>query len=897
MITPVDDGEDAQATIGLAAGATTAGDAAVMAGARIGPYRLLSLLGRGGMGEVHVARQDEPVRRTVALKLLRARHLDTRRLVHFEIERQLLAQMRHPAIAQIFDAGTTADGRPYSAMELIDGLPVTAYCAGERLPLRERLKLFMRICEGVQHAHQKGVVHRDLKPGNILVAKIDGRALPKIIDFGIASITSGGSSDGGSGDALGTPVYMSPEQAASADDIDTRSDIYSLGVLLHELLCGHRPAAGGAHAFRPSARLAELPRAGQARIADAMGMGVADLRRVLERDLDWVVARATAPDRAQRYGSAMELVDDIGRFLDGRPLGAVPDSRRYRWGKFVRRNRGGLAVAAVVLLALLGGLAVSLYGLGQARSQQALAEERARQLETVSRFQRAMLGEIDIESMGLRLATSLRAQVERAAPGEKDALERVLAQVGTVDVARELVGGSILGRAEDAIGQDFADQPLLAADLRESVAEVRKSLGLYTSAAAGFGEVADLRARLLGPRAEPTLRARREQISQLLNGGRDQLREARAVIEGAGQEFAALAEDDPLRIGFEMHRVVSSTADDQHARRDGLHALLQQARRLLGERHPVALEIANYYAIALSRVGERTEAKALFEQLLPVHVEEFGELHPLTYSVRRNVAVARVQAGDFDGAVAMQGELVAGDVQQRGLEHPSTLASRGTLAAMLTDAGRAGEAVALALAVLDGNVRVLGPDHPQTLRSRVNAATIMARLQRYDEALAMQDEVIEARTRVFGPIHPDTLFMRINLPATLHQAGRTDEALASMATVLPTVRETLGDAHPTTQMAMDIRAMIARESGDLALEIRTLRELLAWRLAAPGQGDLKTAETAWLLAGALREAGQAAAEADALWETHVQPLLDAPVESLSPGHRRLADAIRREQAA
>jgi non-specific serine/threonine protein kinase/serine/threonine-protein kinase len=499
--------------------------------------------------------------------------------------------------------------------------------------------------------------------------------------------------------------------------------------------------------------------------------------------------------------------------------------------------------------------------------------------------------------MGLRLASSLRAQVERAAPGEKDALERVLAQVGTVDVARELVGGSILGRAEEAIGQDFADQPLLAADLRESVAEVRKSLGMYTSAAAGFGEVADMRGHLRGPRAEPTLRARREQIGQLLNGGRDQLREARAVIEGASQEFAALAEDDPLRVGFEMHRVVSSTADDQYARRDGLHALLQQARGLLGERHPVALEIANYYAIALSRVGERTEAKALFEQLLPLHVDEFGELHPLTNNVRKNVAVARAQAGDFEGAVTMQGELVAGDVQQLGLEHPSTLASRGTLVAMLTDAGRAGEAAALALAVLDGNVRVLGPDHPQTLRSRVNAATIMARLQRYDEALAMQDEVVEARTRVFGPIHPDTLFMRINRPATLHQAGRTDEALASLATVLPTVRETLGDAHPTTQMAMDIRAMIARERGDLALEIRTLRELLAWRLAAQGEGDLKTAETAWLLAGALREAGQAAAEADALWEAHVQPLLDAPVESLSPGHRRLADAIRGEQAA
>nr|MBP6626491.1 serine/threonine protein kinase [Arenimonas sp.] len=248
------DHDDLAPTEGLpqrpAATIPTAGAAAVLApGARLGHYRIESLLGRGGMGEVYRAEQLEPVRRTVALKLLHARRLDARHLAYFEIERQLLAQMKHPAIAQVYDAGATPDGFPYFAMEFIEGEPLTRFCEQHRLPLRERLELFIRVCEGVQHAHQKGVIHRDLKPGNILVSVVDCRPLPKIIDFGIATAATRSLAASEAQDGLeraGTPDYMSPEQAGleAGIEVDTRSDVYSLGVLLFELLAGRRPGAG-----------------------------------------------------------------------------------------------------------------------------------------------------------------------------------------------------------------------------------------------------------------------------------------------------------------------------------------------------------------------------------------------------------------------------------------------------------------------------------------------------------------------------------------------------------------------------------------------------------------------------------------------------------------------------
>ena len=341
-------------------------------GVRLGRYRIESLLGRGGMGEVYRVEQIEPVRRTVALKLLRGQALDPRRKAHFEIERQVLAQMRHPAIAQIHDADTTPDGQPFFVMEFIDGQPITAYCDARALPLRARLALFIEVCEGVQHAHQKGVIHRDLKPGNLLVDDSEGRARPKIIDFGIATAAA----RAGTGEIAGTPDYMSPEQAAGDQVVlDTRSDVYSLGVVLCELLSGQRPRARGETvstqprtASLPSAQIAALAPDQRAQLAQARGTRPDAMQRVLRRELDWVVARAMAFERGDRYPSAAALAEDLRRFLDGKPLYAVPPSRKYALRKFAGRHRAGLAAGVVATLALVGGLSLSVHRLSLARA-------------------------------------------------------------------------------------------------------------------------------------------------------------------------------------------------------------------------------------------------------------------------------------------------------------------------------------------------------------------------------------------------------------------------------------------------------------------------------------------------------------------------------------------------
>ena len=359
----------------------------------IGRYRLIEEIGEGGMGSVWMAQQTDPVKRTVAIKVIKA-EMDSRAvLARFEAERQALALMDHPNIAKVLDGGVTPDGRPFFVMELVKGVPITKFCDERKLTPRERLQLFVPVCQAVQHAHQKGVIHRDIKPNNVLVALYDDKPVPKVIDFGIAKATGQPLTDKtlmtGFGSVVGTPAYMSPEQAAFNNlDIDTRADVYSLGVLLYELLAGSPPfrqeelARVGLMEMLRVVREVEPPKPSvKLSTADALPSIAAAratepkrLTGLLRGELDWMVMKALEKDRARRYETASGLAADVQCYLSGDPVRAAPPSATYRLRKFLGRNRGPVAASAVLVLSLIGGIAGTSWGLVVARRERAAAD-------------------------------------------------------------------------------------------------------------------------------------------------------------------------------------------------------------------------------------------------------------------------------------------------------------------------------------------------------------------------------------------------------------------------------------------------------------------------------------------------------------------------------------------
>ena len=377
--------DDNTGVVGLSEGSGVSADAAEVKvgpdlteppGTKLGPYRIVTLIGEGGFGAVYEALQERPVRRRVALKIIKL-GMDTKQVIaRFEAERQALAMMNHPHIARVFEAGATDTGRPYFVMEFVEGVAITEFCDQAQLSPRQRLELFMLVCEAVQHAHQKGIIHRDLKPSNVLVTRHNGEPVPKVIDFGIAKATRQRLTEKTlvteAGQLIGTPAYMSPEQAQMGEtDIDTRSDIYSLGALMYELLTGRTPF--DTRTFQrlaypeiqriirekdpptPSTRVSGLGE-DLVEVARDRNIEPGTLPRLLRGDLDWIVMRALEKDRARRYSTASELAADIGRHLRHEPVTASPPSVPYRLRKFVRRHRIGVAAGAVVALALLIGM-------------------------------------------------------------------------------------------------------------------------------------------------------------------------------------------------------------------------------------------------------------------------------------------------------------------------------------------------------------------------------------------------------------------------------------------------------------------------------------------------------------------------------------------------------------
>jgi len=416
-------------------------------GDRIARYKLLEPIGEGGFGAVWMAEQQEPVKRKVALKIIKL-GMDTRQVVaRFEAERQALAMMDHPNIARVFDGGATENGRPYFVMELVRGMPLTTYCDTARLNTRERLELFIQVCQAVQHAHQKGIIHRDLKPSNVLVTEQDGKAVPKVIDFGIAKATGSELTDKTLftqfNQMMGTPAYMSPEQAGLGGlDVDTRSDIYSLGALLYELLTGKPPfdarAVAGANREamlktireveppKPSTRLTTLSRAELTALAERRHETPEQLPRLLRGELDWIILKALDKDRARRYATANGLANDLRWHLDGKAVSAAPPTLAYRFGKFARKNRIAIStVTAFTALLLAGTVATVWQAVRATRLAKAEGQQRARaEASEASTRQSLYASEMNVAFRALKEGRVLRARElllkQRARPDQAD---------------------------------------------------------------------------------------------------------------------------------------------------------------------------------------------------------------------------------------------------------------------------------------------------------------------------------------------------------------------------------------------------------------------------------------------------------------------------------------------
>ncbi|MGA1516579.1 MAG: tetratricopeptide repeat protein, partial [Phycisphaerales bacterium] len=657
-------------------------------GDEIGPYKLISRIGEGGFGEVWLAERRQPFVQRVALKLIKP-GMDSKSVIaRFEQERQALAVMNHPGIAKVLDGGMTPKGRPYFAMEFVKGEPVTEFCDARKLSLRERLELFAQACEAIQHAHLKGIVHRDLKPSNILAFEGEGGTPSlKVIDFGVAKAMSQSLTEKTifteTGQMIGTPEYMSPEQSdPTSADIDTRSDIYSLGVLLYELIAGATPFDGKelrSKAYgeiqrilrevdppRPSDRLSTIStkdRDTASRIERTHGVRLRELARTLRSELEWIPLKAMRKEPRHRYQTAMSLAEDVRNYLDGKPLMAGPESTGYRVRKYVRRHKALVTSAAAVAMALVAGLSVATWQWRVAEAERVRADERAaaaelaerreseraEQLQKVSDFQSEMLGQIDTTTAGVELLADVRerfgAALEKSGVPESeramrvDALRQELVRVNATDTAAAMIDRTILRPAIDAIDRQFKDDPATDASLRQALADLYRRIGLYEAAFPLQESALATRRRVLGDDGPDTLGSISNMGSLLLDQGR--LSEAEPYAREALDGFRRVLGDehpDTLTAISKMGMLLRSQGKLSEAE-PYYRESLDGSRRVLGDEHPDTLSFVGSMGVLLYSQGMLSEAESYAREAVETFRRVLGDEHPDTLAAIYNMGV------------------------------------------------------------------------------------------------------------------------------------------------------------------------------------------------------------------------------------------------------------------
>ncbi len=780
--------------------------------AQIGPYRILKVLGEGGMGVVFEAEQTSPVHRRVALKVLRPGFEFAEVVARFEAERQALAVMMHESIAKVLDAGASDVGSPYFVMELVRGVPITDYCDANKLATRDRVALFIPVCRAIQHAHQKGVIHRDLKPSNILVTEADGRPIPKVIDFGIAKATGHRLTEKTLitqfGQAVGTPAYMSPEQAEmSGLDVDTRTDIYSLGVVLYEILVGRLPVDPhqlGLPGFMarlamretdpptPSAMLATLARdrdvLARLRHTDADG-----LRRQLRGDLDWITMKAMEKDRGRRYDTANGLANDLTRYLADQPVEARPPSTTYRVRKFVRRNKVAVAAIAAVSLAVLAGAAAATVGLVRATRAEGRAKAEAATARQVSDFLVGLFKVSDPE-----------------------------ASRGNAITARE-----ILDSGAAKVETDLVSQPLVQARLMNTIGDVYLELGVYPEAGRLLERSLATRERLLGGEAAEV----GENLTSLgrlyVRQGKYDAAESTLVRSAEVMEQAVDSEHPGLRRSLQalasLHREKGRYAEADSLSRRVLGVL----RATHGPDHPEVAEVTVGLAISQAEQGRPAAAESLFRQVLGIRERTVGPVHPATGRALSNLASSIFEQGRLPEAESLYRRGLGVDTQLFGTDHAQVamdLYNIGNVEAGKGDLKEGIELYQRARAIWE---KRFGPEHPFVAAALTSESNVLITQTRHDEALPLLERALAIRQKTLAPEHPFIATTHNELGVAARQAGRFEDAERHLGLALDLRRKSLEPHSYYIAMTLGAQADLARDRKRYAEAEKLYRQAMA----------------------------------------------------------------------
>lgn len=743
----------------------------------IGPYRVLEKLGEGGMGVVYLGEQKKPVRRRVAIKIVRPGMASAEVINRFNAERQALALMSHPGISRILDAGATDNGLPYFVMEYVPGVPLISYCDEHRLNLRQRVSLVRHVCLAVQHAHQKGVIHRDLKPSNILVIEDDGKPVPKIIDFGIAKAMSQPLTDGTLhtriGKLIGTPDYMSPEQCNSGSvDVDTRSDVYSLGVLLYQLLSSQLPYDFDRSNDSEVAILRRIVeedppppsrRARDAAVEAAANRGLGDaysLERRIRGELDWIVGRALERDRNRRYASAQELADDLERYLNNEALVAGPPSIGYRAGKFIRRHALGVSLMASIFLLVSGFAATLVWQLDQIRLERDRANREAEIARTVTEFTAGLF--------------------ELASPSES----------GASDIsARELLDLGVRQLDRDVTNESEE----VTAALLEAAGNAYFGLGAYDEASRLFDAALGLHKH-------------------------DSVGHARVILRSALTDHArgnTEQAEEKARTAVAIHE---SLTDSSHPGWVNAHAHL------------------GYFLFRLRRLDAASE---ILEKAMAGHVgeqptAEFAYATSILGRVRRSQGRLGEAESLLKRAIEMQGEL---NQPHSTLARDSMV----MLGGLYSDRGEHSRALPVLRQVYESTAAVYGEVHTESAVMLNNLGRALARIEgKRDEAEQHLLRSLEINEMLNGPEHPITLIIRDNIAWLYRLQERWQESIAIDSDVLRIRRETLGDDHIETAYSKATLGVAFGETGQLDRAEQLLREALEVYLAQYGEDSWST---------------------------------------------------------